>query len=122
MEAQVQVRVRDSVGTVFCDADVELLEAIAREGTLADGATSLGLSYRSAWGKLRKAEACLGTKLIETTVGGSGGGSTRLTTAAIELVERYGRFRSHLSAYAAQEFRQCFEINGTESGKSDVDE
>jgi molybdate transport system regulatory protein len=108
MEPQLKVSVLQDNRIVFGDAEMRLLDAIARQGTLADGAATLGLSYRAAWGKLRAFEASLGAKLVETTVGGSGGGSSRLTQTAERLVGRYNRFRSALGAFALTEFARCF--------------
>jgi molybdate transport system regulatory protein len=108
MQPELKVRVLDDKRLVFGDPEMRLLDAIARQGTLADGAAALGLSYRSAWGKLRAAEASLGMKLVETTVGGSGGGSSRLTQTAERLVAQYSSFRDAVGAYALREFARCF--------------
>jgi molybdate transport system regulatory protein len=108
MEPQLKINVLEDDHFVFGDAEMRLLDAIARQGTLSEGAAALGLSYRAAWGKLRAAEASLGTKLVETTVGGSGGGSSRLTETAERLVGRYNRFRAAVGAFTLAEFARCF--------------
>ena len=113
MQPELKVQVLEDKRLVFGDPEMRLLEAIARQGTLAEGAAELGLSYRSAWGKLRAAEASLGLTLVETTMGGSGGGSSRLTTAAQRLVSQYTRFRDAVGAYAIEEFARCFADNGS---------
>ena len=94
---------------VLSDYRVRLLEAVARTGSLADAATAMGLSYRRAWGKVREIEANLGVKLVQSVVGGPGGGSTHLTPAAERLVAHYHRFRHALSDYAEREFTRDFE-------------
>jgi molybdate transport system regulatory protein len=104
---QLNVTVEHGGQVVFGDTEVRLLEAIAARGTLSDVASTLGLSYRSIWGKIREVEARLGTKLVLSTVGGSRGGSTQLTPAAQRLIELYGHFRSTVGAYAEQEFEPC---------------
>jgi molybdate transport system regulatory protein len=108
MQPELKVRVFDSERAVFGDNEMRLLEEIERGGTLSDGAGALGLSYRAAWGKIKAMEAAMGTRLVETTVGGSGGGSSRLTATARRLLTRYVRFRTALGEYAAQEFEKCF--------------
>ena len=108
MQPHLRVNIYEGSRTVFGDPEMRLLDAIAREGTLTDGAAALGLSYRVAWGRLRAFEASLGTKLLETTVGGSGGGSSRLTPVAQRLVARYSAFRAAVDAYAADQFEQYF--------------
>ena len=108
MQPYLRVNVLEGDRLVFGDAEMQLLHAIAREGTLSDGAASLGLSYRVAWGKLRAVEARLGAQLLQTTVGGSGGGSTRLTPTAERIVAQYSAFREAIGAFAVQEFKRHF--------------
>ena len=67
----------DSEG-VFGDGKWRLLKAIDDKGSLKKAAESLGISYRKAWGDLKKAESCLGTRLIEKIRGGKDGGKTIL--------------------------------------------
>jgi molybdate transport system regulatory protein len=108
MQPQLRVSVLEDGRLMFGDAEMRLLDAISREGTLSEGAAVLGLSYRVAWGKLKAMESTLGARLIESTVGGSGGGSSRLTPAAEALVSRYSRFRAAVGAFALNEFEKCF--------------
>ena len=108
LQPHLRVNVYEGSRTVFGDSEMRLLDAIAREGTLTDGAAALGLSYRVAWGRLRAVEASLGAKVLETTVGGNGGGSSRLTPVAQRLVDRYNAFRAAVDAHAAEQFQQYF--------------
>ena len=48
MQPHLRVNVLEGNRLVFGDAEMRLLDAIAREGTLTDGAAALGLSYRAA--------------------------------------------------------------------------
>ncbi|HLF71361.1 MAG TPA: LysR family transcriptional regulator [Dehalococcoidia bacterium] len=108
MEPDLRVSVLEGRRTVYGDPEIRLLEAISQYGTLTDGAAALGLSYRCAWGKIKAVEAKLGQKLLESTVGGSGGGSSRLTDTAQRLVDQYSRFRVAVGDYAQREFERCF--------------
>ncbi len=108
MRPRLKVWVERDDGLVLSDYRVRLLELIAETGSLSEAADKLGLSYRRAWGKVKEIEANLGLKLVESTVGGSGGGHTQLTTAGREMVERYNRFRSRLTVIAEREFEECF--------------
>ena len=63
-----------------------LLRAIARHGSLAEGAKDVGWSYRHAWGYLRRAESVLNSAL---TTRRSGKGQNRgldHTPAAVALL------------------------------------
>jgi molybdate transport system regulatory protein len=108
LEAQLKLAVLEDNRFVFGDSEMRLLEAVSREGTLTEGAAALGLSYRVAWGKLRDLETAVGTRLVERTVGGRHGGSSRLTDAAVQLVEQYSRFREAVGTFALAEFEKCF--------------
>ena len=73
-------------GYVFGPGVYNLLKAIKEKGTLKEASQSLGMSYRYAWGLIKKAEEKLEAPLIEATKGGRrGGGSSKIT----ELGEHY---------------------------------
>lgn len=73
-------------GYVFGPGVYNLLVAIKEKGTLKEASQSLDMSYRFAWGLIKKAEEKLGAPLIDATKGGRrGGGSSHIT----ELGEHY---------------------------------
>jgi len=53
-------------------------------------------------------EACLGVQLLETTSGGQRGGSSRLSFAALNLVERYHQLRAGLDELVLERFEGGF--------------
>jgi molybdate transport system regulatory protein len=110
VKPRIKVWVEHEGGLVLSDYRVRLLELVAETRSLAEAAERMGLSYRRAWGKLKEIEANLGTKLLASTAGGSGGGHTELTPAALDLVERYNRFRSRVSQFVDREFEESFEV------------
>ena len=73
----------------FGTAKVRLLEAICETGSLQEAARTLGMSYRKAWGDLKKAEECLQCRLIEKTRGGQGGGRTVVTDQGRRVIRAY---------------------------------
>lgn len=79
---------------VFGDGKWRLLEAIEQAGSLRAACAALEMSYRKAWGDLRKAEQGLGVQLLTKHRGGSGGGETTLTDAGRRWLGAYGRFRA----------------------------
>ncbi|MBN1593543.1 MAG: LysR family transcriptional regulator [Candidatus Coatesbacteria bacterium] len=85
----------DSEGA-FGDGKWRLLESIGRNGSLSAAATELGISYRKAWGDIRKAERSLGVSLIEKHRGGSGGGETLLTETGKAWAQGYSSLRSEV--------------------------
>ena len=70
---------------------LNLLLAIKETGSISKATKGLGISYRSAWGKLNKAETRLGYKLIDRKTGGKEGGGTKLTKAGENLLKRFDK-------------------------------
>jgi molybdate transport system regulatory protein len=64
-----------------------LLQKIDRHGSLRKAAEELGMSYRAAWGKIKKSEEVLDTKLIVQS--GSRREGCRLTDSGRQLMESY---------------------------------
>lgn len=79
-------------GYAFGPGVYSILREIRRTGTLRGAASALGMSYRFAWGMIRKAEERLESPLVESHKGGStGGGGARLTPLGEQFVEQYER-------------------------------
>ena len=92
------------------EGGIELLAAVAREGSLARGAMAVGWSYRHAWGYLRRAEKVLGTALIVTRSGKGHSRGAELTTDGQRLLtltkRRFnGRLRRSFQPNEAREDR-----------------
>ena len=85
-----------------------LLAAIQREGSLSAAAASLDISYRKAWGDLRKAEDALGVKLITPHRGGAAGGGTGLTDEGRRWLEAYDRFEAEVATAVTHAYRASF--------------
>lgn len=68
---------------------IELLQAIQSERSINKAAESMDMSYRHAWGIIKKLEERLGYDIVKTIRGGKGGGGTLLTQEGKELIERY---------------------------------
>ncbi|MHA1902824.1 MAG: winged helix-turn-helix domain-containing protein [Candidatus Thorarchaeota archaeon] len=67
-----------------------ILKSINEAGTITQGAKNLGMSYRYAWGVIRKIEKKLGVKLLDSYKGGNvGGGGARVTDYGLRLMETY---------------------------------
>jgi len=78
---------------VFGDGKWRLLQAIEKEGSLSSACKLLGISYRKAWGDLKKAERGLGVSLVEKHRGGKLGGRTVLTDSGKRWAKAYRKFR-----------------------------
>ena len=68
---------------------IALLEAIAQTGSISAAGRALRMSYRRTWELVEDMNNGLGTPVVETAAGGSGGGGTVLTPAGKAIIERY---------------------------------
>ena len=83
-----------------------LLEALHDTGSITRAARTAGLSYKGAWLLLEAACNLANEPLLETVTGGAGGGGTRLTTAALGLLQAWRQIQTEHRAFVqAQEAR-----------------
>jgi molybdate transport system regulatory protein len=81
---------------VFGDGKWRLLKAVETKGSLKAASKTLGISYRKAWGDLKKAQDALDITLVKKQRGGQFGGRTGLTDEGKKWVKAYGKFRSDI--------------------------
>ena len=74
----------------------ELLELIEDRGSLSEAAKEMGMSYRYAWGMVRRISEAAGAPVVESSRGGSRGGRTTLTPLGRELVDAFRRVEDAL--------------------------
>lgn len=94
MKLRVKVWIEGDGRHLFGRGRAELLETVARDGSIQVAARRMGLSYRRAWTMLRTSEQRLGRSLVESTRGGAGGGGTRLTEAGRRFLHVFRRIES----------------------------
>lgn len=98
MEVRFKVWLETKQGVpLLGDGILFLLCAVNETCSLAEAARVMGMSYRRAWGKIRKAEKRLGCRLIVTYTGGRKGGGTELTLEGRRLVKQYAAFRADVN-------------------------
>jgi len=78
---------------VFGEGLARLLRGIEEHGSLSGAAKEEGISYRHAWGDIRRAEERLGFTLITSAPGGAEGGGSTLTDKGRLLLEGYEELR-----------------------------
>ncbi len=90
-----------------------LLETIDKRGSLSAAALELGISYRKAWGDIKKAELLLGSELLVKQRGGSLGGTSTLTDYARKWLAFYKEFHRKMDDIFLKEV-EIFMIKGIE--------
>ena len=106
MQIKLKVWFEQDGECIFGDGRAELLRLIGQFGSIKKAAAALRMSYRHAWGQIRKMEKRLDIKLVETRVGGRGGGKAELTDFAKGFLSDYSSFRSNLDAFVQEESRK----------------
>ena len=109
LEPRLKIWVEKDGLLALSDYRIRLLQQVAERGSLAEAAQTMGLSYRRAWGKIREIERNLGKTLVQSEVGGAGGGSSRLTPEGERLVALYQRFQETMEGDLGREFREVFD-------------
>jgi molybdate transport system regulatory protein len=81
---------------VIDQTDALLLRRVSESGSLTEAAKLAGISYRNAWDRIKAVESSLGTKILETKVGGSVGGGAVLTPDGESLLREFRKVRKYL--------------------------
>jgi molybdate transport system regulatory protein len=79
---------------------IELLEGIARTGSISQAAREMRMSYRRAWLLLEDMNVSFDHPVARASVGGRGGGGVVLTSFGSGLVAGYRRLESSLRPLA----------------------
>lgn len=93
-------------GLYFGAGRAMLLHLIDKHGSLKKAAEELGMSYRAAWGKLKKSEEVLGAPLIERAESRSGG--YKLTPFGRELTTDYTAWFESVEQEAKRKAEEIF--------------
>lgn len=83
---------------------MDLLEAVARTGSISAAGRDLGMSYRRAWLLLDSVNTMFGQPAIETSAGGVHGGGARLTDFGQRLLAAYRSVEAETAKMAAKAF------------------
>ncbi len=67
----------------------DLLEGIARTGSISAAGKAMGMSYKRAWGLVQALNDGFGAPLVETNRGGAGQGGAVLTPLGQEVLAHY---------------------------------
>ncbi len=81
------LKLHSALGHEAADKRIDILRRIGEAGSISEAARSAGVSYKAAWQALDTLSNLAGTALVESAVGGSGGGGARLTPAGGQLLQ-----------------------------------
>src|ERR1700742_5365919 len=86
---RLNIRIDLAGGLRIGPGKIAVVEEIARSGSISAAGRALRMSYRRTWELVENLNSSLGTPVVETAAGGSGGGGAVLTRAGRTIVERY---------------------------------
>lgn len=98
----------NNIEGAFGDGKWRLLKAIEGEGSLRAASQLLQISYRKAWGDLKKTQTALGLALVQKQRGGHMGGQTVLTAEGKKWIKAYNAFRGDVEKSIDKAFDKHF--------------
>ena len=104
--------VDDQNRIIMAEGRMELLEAIVSTGSINQAAKQMGMSYKSAWSKIRSTEDHIQTKIVSSNKAHG----TRLTPAGESLLASYKQMKQQCLAADDRIFDRHF--NPTDPGKA----
>ena len=106
MEIKAKFWIENKGEVVLGGGKTALLLAVDRFGSIQRAADEFGMSYRHAWGAIRRIENRAGFKIVDTRLGGKEGGGARLTPKGKLFVDRVDSLLSDLHNVVEQRFKQ----------------
>ena len=84
---------------------IALMEHISKHGSITTAGKEMGMSYRRAWLLVDEINHIFREPLVETQMGGSGGGGARLTKLGRDVVGRYRAIEGAAATASAADLR-----------------
>ncbi len=108
MEIKTKFWIENKGEAVLGGGKAALLLAVDRLGSIQSAADEFGMSYRHAWGAIRKIERRAGFKILDTRLGGKDRGA-QLTPKGKEFVVKVDSLLKDLQAIVEERFKQRFQ-------------
>lgn len=81
----------------------DLMELIAKTGSIAAAGKRMGMSYKRAWSLVQALNEGFGAPLVETSRGGSAQGGATLSAAGQAVLAHYRRMQARTRAAIAED-------------------
>jgi molybdate transport system regulatory protein len=104
-QATLTIRVDFGAFGYLGPGKIALMELIAKHGSISAAGKEMGMSYRRAWLLVDEINHIFREPLVETQMGGSGGGGARLSKLGGDVIARYRRIEEAAAAAAATDLR-----------------
>ena len=110
--AKLIPKIRILVGAVVAmgPGKADLLESIARGGSISAAAREMGMSYRRAWLLVEDMNKAFRQPVVDTLTGGDGGGGARLTELGVQVLRRYRAMEAKAARAVATDLREFSQL------------
>lgn len=96
----------------------ELVERIARTGSISAAAREMDMSYRRAWQLVESLNGAFREPVVTTATGGRRGGGAQVTPAGLRLVRQFRAMEGKASAAIAADLRRfCGSLRKTAAAR-----
>jgi molybdate transport system regulatory protein len=102
----INIWMENEKGVLFGRGRMLMLEEVKKLGSLKHAAESMNMSYRAAWGKIKKSEEAWGAPLIEKQ--GSNRAGYKLTSFGNDILAAYKTLLDEVRAYAEEVVKKKF--------------
>jgi molybdate transport system regulatory protein len=107
MEIKAKFWIENNGEAVLGGGKAALLLTVDRLGSIQRAAEEFGMSYRHAWGAIRKIEQRAGFKMLDTRLGGKDRGA-QLTPKGKAFVKQVDSLLKNLQAIVEKQFTKKF--------------
>lgn len=104
-DTRLSIRIDLASGDRIGPGKIELLEAIAKAGSISAAARALDMSYRRAWLLVEEINLALREPAVAAATGGQHGGGAALTPIGERIIELYRTIENHSRTSSSGEFR-----------------
>lgn len=108
MEIKAKFWIENRGEVVLGSGKTQLLLAVDRLGSIKRVADEFGMSYRHAWGTIRRIEQRAGFKILDKKLGRKDGGA-KLTPIGREFIGKVDSLFKKLQSIVEERFNQEFE-------------
>jgi molybdate transport system regulatory protein len=85
-----------------------LLRAVHENGSIQRAAEEFGMSYRHAWGIIKKMERRAGFKLVNAQAGGGKEKGAKLTASGKDFLDKFTLFEGSMGMITMEKFKEIF--------------
>lgn len=90
----------------------DLLDGIARTGSIAAAGKAMGMSYKRAWSLVQALNEGFAAPLVVSTRGGAGQGGASLTPHGVEVLQRYRSMQVKTEVAISEDLQALRDMSG----------